>query len=296
MLVVMSTESPRRASTPSAPLAADYVRFCEGIVTLTGIDLRHYRPAQMERRMRAFALRHGATDLVAYLEVLRREPAARDGFLDRMTINVSELFRNPERFDELEKTHLPRILAANGPGLRVWSAGCSYGAEIYSLAILLGELAPGARHQLIAADIDEQILARARIGWFTTADMRNVTADRRRRWFTQSPTDRERWTVIDELKRAVEVRRMDLLKDAYPRDLDMIACRNVVIYFNDDAKDQIYRRRHRTGHRRRGHGLGTSGDVLLPKAAFGHLTLSPGVRHQVLTLRPSVLGPRVPND
>ncbi len=238
----MSIESPSPRDATPTPLAADYRKFCDGIVALTGIDLAHYRPAQMERRLRAFALRNGAADLIAYLEILRRDPAACDAFLDRMTINVSELFRNPERFRELETTHLPELLGRAPGGLRVWSAGCSYGAEIYSLAILLRERAPTARHQLVAADIDEQILARARIGWFTTADMRNVTPERRVKWFNQSPTDRERWTVVDDLRRNIDVRRVDLLKDRYPMDVDLIACRNVVIYFNDDAKDAIYRR------------------------------------------------------
>jgi chemotaxis protein methyltransferase CheR len=238
----MNTDSPASRTSRVAPLPVDYTKFCEGILALTGIDLGHYRPAQMERRLRAFALRNGATDLVAYLEILRRDPAAREGFLDRMTINVSELFRNPERFTELEATHLPELLGRSPSGLRIWSAGCSYGAEIYSLAILLRERAPTARHQLVAADIDEQILARARIGWFTTADMRNVTAERRTKWFTQSPTDRERWTVGDDLRRSVDFRHIDLLKNRYPTDVDLIACRNVVIYFNDDAKDQIYQR------------------------------------------------------
>lgn len=246
--------TPRTASPAGAPAAtpaaaptrsvgapgADYVRFCEGVRKATGIDLGQYRPGQMERRLRSFAQRQGVADLDAYLSLLTRNPQAMDAFLDRMTINVSELFRNPERFVDIEQTVLPSLLSRSPGALKVWSAGCSYGAEVYSLMVLLREVAPNGRHEVLAADIDNRILARAKEGIFSPSDMRNVTPARRGKWFSEKPGPT--WQVNDELRRAVNFRQMDLLRDTFPTGFDLIACRNVVIYFNDDAKDVLYRR------------------------------------------------------
>ena len=234
--------TPPAASTATASgLAPDYDRFCGGVKALCKIDLFQYRPAQMERRMRSFAHRSGHDDLDAYLAVLRRDVVARAAFLDQMTINVSELFRNPERFVELEKQYLPELRAsATGRGMRVWSAGCSYGAEPYTLAILLKEAAPRAAHELVATDIDQTILARAAEGIFTTQDLANVSVERRTRWFTELPAGT--WRAVPELRSMVRFSRLDLLKDPFPAGRDLILCRNVVIYFNDDAKERIYER------------------------------------------------------
>ena len=226
----------------SATPAADYLRFCDGVRTMCGIDLGHYRPAQMERRLRTFAERAGHDDLDSYLAYIRRDIVARDDFLDRMTINVSELFRNPERFEELERVHIPALAAASPRGLKAWSAACSYGAEPYSLAILLREAQPTGRHEVRASDIDRNILARAREGIFSRADLRNVTPPRRARWFADA--DDGGAQVVDELRRTVRFTQMDLRKDRYPAGQDLILCRNVVIYFTEDAKRLIYSRLH----------------------------------------------------
>jgi len=225
----------------SIALAPDYARFCGGVEKLCGIDLFQYRPGQMERRLRSFARRNGHADLDGYLTALKRDVAARSAFLDHMTINVSELFRNPERFRELETRYIPDLLTdTRGRGLRVWSAGCSYGAEPYTLAILLKEAGPGLVHDLVATDIDETILARAREGYFTEADLQNVSPERRARWFDPQPDGRLRAKA--ELRTIVRFGKLDLLKDPYPRTRDLVLCRNVVIYFNDDAKERIYER------------------------------------------------------
>lgn len=226
---------------PRSGLALDYARFCGGVKSLCDIDLVQYRPAQMERRLRSFARRAGHDDLDGYLAALRRDVAARGAFLDHMTINVSELFRNPERFAELEARFLPELVARpSGRGLRVWSAGCSYGAEPYTLAILLAEAAPGLAHDLVATDIDETVLARAREGVFSEQDLQNVSRQRRRRWFAERPGGG--WQVTPELRAMARFSRLDLLKDPYPRACDLVVCRNVVIYFTDDAKERIYER------------------------------------------------------
>ncbi len=219
---------------------ADYLRFCAGVRQICGIDLGNYRPGQMERRLRSHAERVGHADLDAYLAHIRRDRAARDDFLDRMTINVSELFRNPERFAELERTHIPDLLTRSPRGLRVWSAACSYGAEPYSLAILLKEAAPTGRHEVRGTDLDRRILDRARRGEFNAADLRNVSAERRRRWFTDTPDGGAH--ASDTLRNAVRFSHLDLLADRYPSGQDLILCRNVVIYFTETAKAGIYAR------------------------------------------------------
>lgn len=217
---------------------ADYRRFCAGIRRLCGIDLGSYRSGQMERRLRSHAERAGHADLDAYLAHIRRDRRAREDFLDRMTINVSELFRNPERFAELERDHIPALVAESPRGLRVWSAACSYGAEPYSLAILLHEAAPAARHDIRGTDIDRRILDRARRGEFAAADMRHVSPERRRRWFTDAPDGGA--VAVDALRRSVRFAQLDLLADRYPAGQDLILCRNVVIYFTEEAKDRVY--------------------------------------------------------
>lgn len=216
----------------------DYQRFCAGVRQVCGVDLGQYRPAQMERRLRSFAERSGHRDLDEYLAQIRRDPEARRGFLDRMTINVSELFRNPERFAELERTRLPELMADSPRGLRVWSAACSYGAEPYSLAIMLREAQRGGAHTVRATDIDHTILSRAREGVFAPADMRNVSPARRARWFSERPDGTVQ--ASSALRAAVTFSRLDLLADRYPAGNDLILCRNVVIYFTAAAKAQVY--------------------------------------------------------
>jgi chemotaxis protein methyltransferase CheR len=231
------------ATRQARPAGSDYDRFCAGIKSLTGIELTHYRQGQMERRLRTFAERQGCADLDVYLVELRKDKETLEGFLDRMTINVSELFRNPERFEELEKTHLPALLKASPAGLRIWSAGCSYGAEPYTLSVILQEIAPGKRHEIIASDLDQVILAKARRGRFTEGDVRHVPPARLAKWFVK---EEDAGTTVYEanakLKALVTFRHHNLLEDRFPDKLDLIACRNVVIYFKDDAKAAIYER------------------------------------------------------
>src|SRR5262249_32936523 len=147
--------------------------------------------------------------------VLETDPQRRQEFKDYVTINVSEFFRDGERFGELERRVLPMLLEG-GPGLRVWSAGCSMGAEPYSLSILLNELAPGRAHSILATDIDHTILDRARAGaGYLPADVRNAAADRLRRWFVASPDGK--YSVGPGARTAIRFQKHDLLRDAYPR-------------------------------------------------------------------------------
>jgi chemotaxis protein methyltransferase CheR len=221
----------------------DWDVFKNKVALATGARLDDYKPEQMRRRIATLAQRAGMTSFTAYYSLMARDPKEMSVFLERMTINVSELFRNPERFDELRdmigKAFVSNKLAITRPLISVWSAGCSYGAEVFSLAILFDELKLGHVARFTATDIDKNILERARLGRFHQTEMQNLSPERRNAYFRQ--TNEEEYIVVDKLRERIEFAEQDLLAGPYPKEAyDLIACRNVVIYFTDEAKRRVY--------------------------------------------------------
>ncbi len=156
-----------------------------------------------------------------------------------MTINVSEFCRDPGKWNQLA-TDILRPLLASGRRLRIWSAGCSIGAEPYTLAMLTRELDPAGRHDILATDLDRTILARAQRGdGYLPADVRNLSPQRLARFFVKNG---DRYAVVPELRKLVRFQQHNLISDAFERDFDLILCRNVVIYFTEDVKDGLYER------------------------------------------------------
>lgn len=215
----------------------EYLWFCERVYTKTGLDLQQYKRPQMERRLRSMAERVGARNLQEFWAVLEADAQQFANFIDRITINVSELFRNPEKFDELYRVILPELRKLGGT-LKVWSAGCSYGAEPYSLAVLLEE-SRAQPNQILATDVDESILRKAREGYFAPEDVRNVRPEWLRKYFVQQGN---RYQVSPALKRNITFRKHNLLADSFDTGFHLIVCRNVVIYFTEEAKDKLYAR------------------------------------------------------
>jgi chemotaxis protein methyltransferase CheR len=217
----------------------DFEAFRRRAYQLTGLDLTAYKAPQMHRRLSVLLGKVGAGSFSDYALVLERDAERRKEFRDYVTINVSEFFRDGERFAELERHILPDLLVGER-GLSIWSAGCSIGAEPYSMAVLLQELAPTRRHTILATDVAETILERARRGdGYLAADLRNVGERRLARWFTQSADGR--FAIHSAARAVVTFRRHDLLRDRYPSGpFDVVACRNVVIYFTERAKERIY--------------------------------------------------------
>jgi len=247
-----------------------YHIFRKTVYDLTGIDLDCYKGTQMERRLQTIMRRAGVHDLTDYARLLSTTPARVKEFQDFLTINVSEWLRNPEKFDELGRVVLPELLSRN-PRLRIWSAGCSNGSEPYSIAMVLDEIDPAGRHYILATDLDEEILKVARAGTYTEKDIKSVSPLRRARYFTQQG---DLFTVKPALKAKVQFERQNLLSDAFPFELDLILCRNVVIYFTEEAKDDLYRRFHRA--LRPGGMLFVGGTESLLKARdMGYASASP---------------------
>lgn len=239
----MNTPEPGPAAAAAGFNDSDYHWFQSKIVGLTGIRLADYKPDQMRRRLMNAAGRAGCASYAAYFWAMQRDAALLSGFLDQFTINVTELLRNPQRWDELARVVLPDLFARRGPAsaLSIWSAGCSYGAEAYSVALLLHEAcAAGAPppHRVRGTDIDLAILARANSPCFSSQDMVNVSPVRRKAHFSEVGGN---FLPAAHLKARVQFNKHDLLADPYPRAAyDLILCRNVIIYFTDPAKTRIY--------------------------------------------------------
>jgi len=226
------------APAPRAP-RDDYTDFCEAVRRLCSIDLLQYKRGQMERRIRTFVTTRGHGALVQYASVLRRDREELDRFLDRVTINVSQLWRHPEQFEVLSGVVLPELAKAGR--IRAWSAGSSYGAEAFTLAAVARTAVPRANVSIIGTDIDGRMVERARTGVFTAGDARSVDAGVMRRWFTERPDGT--FEALPELRRMCRFEVGDLLR-VRPRAaaFDLVMCRNTVIYFNEDVRDALHTR------------------------------------------------------
>jgi len=216
----------------------DYVVFCKRIKQLTSIELGHYRRPQMERRLRTFAEQRGFTRLGEYADSLGRDRQALDECLDRMTINVSQLWRNPEQWEMLAERLLPEL--AQSGQIRAWSAGSSYGAEAYTLAAVAARSVPSARVRILGTDIDRRMVEKARAGRFTEEDARSAPADGLAGSFDRVDGG---WQATTALRAITRFEVGDLLRvRPRPESYELILCRNTVIYFAESVRDELHAR------------------------------------------------------
>lgn len=218
---------------------ADYERFKEGVHRLTAIDLSLYKESQMKRRLFSLATKKGFATFTDYLEAIKKDVVLKEELLDRITINVTEFFRNPSRWEILQTAILP-ALAEGKRKLTCWSAACSTGEEPYTLALLLAPYRHQLDIQILATDIDKPILETAKRGIYPVSAFKNVAPDLVNRHFTK--LDEDRLQVNDDIRRMVDFRHQNLLTDSFSTDNDLIICRNVTIYFTEEAKDRLYTR------------------------------------------------------
>jgi chemotaxis protein methyltransferase CheR len=205
---------------------------------LSKIDLDAYKRPQMERRINSFMRSVDVSTYVDFVDKLRSDRSVYQRFIEHITINVSEFFRNPNQWAVLEKDIIPALYRERS-SLRVWSAGCSTGEEPYSLAMLFKEKFNGGIEKILATDIDNEVLGKSTIGLYNEKAVQTLPSVYLRKYFER---DGDYYKINDEIKRLVQFKRHDLLKDIFPKDYDLILCRNVVIYFTEGTKQRLYRR------------------------------------------------------
>ena len=205
-----------------------YDTFKTSVKKLTGLDLNSYKN-QIHRRVHMLMQRWGITEYDVYFKTIKENDAKLREFLDYLTINVSEFFRNPAKWTELRQTIIPRLIQDRGKKqLKIWSAGSATGEEPYSLAILSLEAGLSAGTPVLASDIDQGAIAIAKRGTYLKRQLLNVPADLVPKYFT-TPDGGETYAVRGEVKNRVNFQRMNLIEDRFADDLDLILCRNVVI-------------------------------------------------------------------
>lgn len=217
----------------------DYEEFKKFILQTTTIDLNAYKERQMKRRIDTLISRNKFDGYDSYCTALKKEKKYMDEFINYITINVSEFYRNPALWKTLEDVILPDLIKRFGENLKIWSAACSTGDEPYSLAMVMAKKVPMNRIHIIATDIDNQVLDKAKDGVYLASSLKGLPDEYKKKYF-EKVGDRY-FKVSDEIKKCVEFKKADLLKDKYPTDCHLIVCRNVMIYFTEDAKTEIYR-------------------------------------------------------
>lgn len=217
----------------------NYEQFKTDVYRLTQIDLNYYKEKQMRRRIDTLVRKNNASSYAEYVQMLKKDKTLFEQFVNFLTINVSEFYRNPDQWKLMDEKVIPQLIADHGKSLKIWSAACSTGDEPYSLAMAFSRHVPLSNIRITATDIDKQVIQHAQVGLYNEKSIASVPSDLKSKYFTKVGSS---YKISDEIKRCVTFKEHDLLKDPYPKDFDLILCRNVVIYFTDEAKDMIYKK------------------------------------------------------
>ncbi len=215
-----------------------YEEFKADVLKLTKIDLNYYKEKQMRRRIDTLANKNGAKSYEEYIQMIKSDKEKFEQFVNFLTINVSEFYRNPDQWKLMDQQVIPKLIKEQRKPIKIWSAACSTGDEPYSLAMAFSKHVPLSDIKILATDIDKQVIEHAKVGLYSEKSIAGVPADLKKKYFTQIGNS---YQISDDIKRCVTFKEHNLLKDVYPKDYDLILCRNVVIYFTDEAKDMIYK-------------------------------------------------------
>ena len=223
-----------------------------------GFDFREYKETTLTRRLGRRLHARGAETYTDYARVLDQDPAEYDKLFDDLTINVTSFFRDDAAFQALEEVVLPALTSPPRP-LRIWSAGCATGEEPYSIAMLLLEILATRVDELeitiLATDIDAKALDRAHQGVFGLKEVEGIQPAWLERYFV---AEGEAFRVCSALRQVVTFEKHSLVSDPPHRDLDLVVCRNVFIYFTPTLQTRVLKGFHE--------GLREGGFLLLGKA------------------------------
>ena len=218
-------------------MLGDYETFKQSFYQMSDIDLNSYKEGQMKRRIDNFVSKVKADNYIQFLGMIRNDDKLFEDFMLHLTINVSEFYRNPTQWKTLENEIIPELLKKNRK-IKIWSAACSTGDEPYTLAMIFSELFPKGQFSILATDLDQDVLKKAKVGRYIDKSIKDLPKVYQTKYMQKNEDGT--FSVSEELKSCIQFQQHNLLKDEYPKGIDLLVCRNVMIYFTEEAKDEIY--------------------------------------------------------
>ena len=220
-------------------MAYQYEEFKRDVYKLTDINLDLYKERQMKRRIESLIARKGFDGFESFYKGMKQDEGLLRTFVSYLTINVSQFYRNPQQWMNFDQEIIPYLRKKYGDTLTIWSAACSTGDEPYSLVMALSRHIPLQQIRIYATDLDKQVIAKAKTGLYGEKSIEGVPEDLKKKYFTKIGPS---YKIADEIKARVDFHQHNLLKDTYPTDCNLIVCRNVLIYFTEEAKDEVFRK------------------------------------------------------
>ena len=219
-------------------MAADYEYFKKEIFKLTSIDLNSYKEKQMKRRIDNLITKNKITGYDNYVNALKTDKALFDEFINYITINVSEFYRNPDQWKILEDNVIPALKTRFPGNVKIWSAACSTGDEPYTLAMVFNKQMKPTDYSIYATDIDKQVLGQAANGVYSKKSIAGLPKEYIEKYITA--TTEHTYKIDSSLKKSIRFEKHNLLLDPFPKNLSLIVCRNVLIYFTEEAKEDLF--------------------------------------------------------
>jgi two-component system, chemotaxis family, CheB/CheR fusion protein len=231
----------------TTPMNPEFEALLGYLKEVRGFDFTGYKRSSLMRRVDRRMSQIGVVGYADYFDYLQVHPEEFTALFNTILINVTSFFRDPETWEHLRRELLPKMLADLGPEapLRVWSAGCASGEEAYTIAMVVAEaIGPEAfrqRCKIYATDIDEEALAHARQAVYSERDLEKIPADLADKYFEPVPGGR---TFRKDLRRSIIFGRNDLVQDAPISRVDLLVCRNTLMYLNAETQSRILTRFH----------------------------------------------------
>jgi two-component system, chemotaxis family, CheB/CheR fusion protein len=236
---------PTRLASLSAPLTENALKKIFILLrTQTSHDFSQYKPSTICRRIERRMAVHQIDSTDAYVKYLQQTAIEVEALFRDLLIGVTSFFRDPDAFEALETLVIPKLFDGKNTGdvVRAWSTGCSTGEEAYSIAILLNEhsekLKQAYKLQVFATDIDSRAIAVARAGVYPASSAENISPERLARFFTAEP-DGSAYRIHKSIRDLLVFSEHDVIKDPPFSKLDLISCRNLLIYLGSDLQKKL---------------------------------------------------------
>lgn len=225
-------------------MAYGYEEFKKDVYKLTNINLSLYKERQMKRRIESLVARKGYDGFESFFQGMKQDDVLLRTFVGYLTINVSQFYRNPMQWEHFEQIIIPYLKENYGENITIWSAACSTGDEPYTIAMIMSKYFSLDKIKITATDIDDDVLAFADAGIYSAKSLVDLPKEYLDAHFKK--IDDKTYAISEKIKKCVTFKKHNLLEDKYFSNMSMIVCRNVVIYFTDEAKDQVYKNFYNT--------------------------------------------------